>query len=170
MFTPIGIPAILSARTNCQHISGKWDSRRCEMFKLISHTQICMSCCVWKNPSSLFISILAAPGVKIVPTATGVVISQTAQVYQPHLIVQPAIPVKSIHTPSFDVFVCLFFQGCSTVIQLYQSHLWITLFAGIATGPAVGTKDANGAGFWHWSSTCACCNCDCSPRTGCSFQ
>ncbi|XP_011612240.1 RNA-binding protein 5 isoform X1 [Takifugu rubripes] len=34
----------------------------------------------------------AAPGVKIVPTATGVVISQTAQVYQPHLIVQPAVP------------------------------------------------------------------------------
>ncbi|XP_035517899.1 RNA-binding protein 5 isoform X1 [Morone saxatilis] len=33
----------------------------------------------------------AAPGVKIVPTAAGVVISQTAQVYQPHIIVQPAV-------------------------------------------------------------------------------
>ncbi|XP_068170859.1 RNA-binding protein 5 isoform X3 [Antennarius striatus] len=33
----------------------------------------------------------AAPGVKIVPTAAGVVISQTAQVYQPHIIVQPAL-------------------------------------------------------------------------------
>ncbi|KAM7005859.1 RNA-binding protein 5 isoform 2-T3 [Tautogolabrus adspersus] len=33
----------------------------------------------------------AAPGVKIVPTAAGVVISQGAQVYQSHLIVQPAV-------------------------------------------------------------------------------
>uniref|UniRef100_UPI0037E73C5A RNA-binding protein 5-like isoform X2 n=1 Tax=Semicossyphus pulcher TaxID=241346 RepID=UPI0037E73C5A len=33
----------------------------------------------------------AAPGVKIVPTAAGVVISQGAQVYQPHMIVQPAV-------------------------------------------------------------------------------
>ncbi|KAM9859625.1 RNA-binding protein 5 [Aulostomus maculatus] len=33
----------------------------------------------------------AAPGVKIVPTAAGVVISQTMQVYQPHIIAQPAI-------------------------------------------------------------------------------
>lgn len=63
--------------------------------------------------TSLFIWILAAPGMKIVPTATGVVISQTAQVYQPHLIVQPAIPVKYI--PSFSLF--FFFQGCCTVIS-----------------------------------------------------
>ncbi|XP_026204896.1 RNA-binding protein 5 isoform X1 [Anabas testudineus] len=33
----------------------------------------------------------AAPGVKIVPTAAGVVISQGAQVYQPHIIAQPAV-------------------------------------------------------------------------------
>ncbi|KAM7422737.1 hypothetical protein PAMA_010674 [Pampus argenteus] len=33
----------------------------------------------------------APPGVKIVPTAAGVVISQTAQVYPAHLIVQPAV-------------------------------------------------------------------------------
>ncbi|GLD64591.1 RNA-binding protein 5 [Lates japonicus] len=33
----------------------------------------------------------AAPGVKIVPTAAGVVISQSAQVYQPHIIAQPAV-------------------------------------------------------------------------------
>ncbi|XP_051804784.1 RNA-binding protein 5 isoform X1 [Acanthochromis polyacanthus] len=33
----------------------------------------------------------AAPGVKIVPTAVGVVISQNAQVYQPHIIAQPAV-------------------------------------------------------------------------------
>lgn len=33
----------------------------------------------------------AAPGVKIVPTAVGVVISQNAQVYQPHIIAQPAM-------------------------------------------------------------------------------
>ncbi|XP_034536762.1 RNA-binding protein 5-B-like [Notolabrus celidotus] len=33
----------------------------------------------------------AAPGVKILPTAAGVVISQSAQVYQPHIIVQPAV-------------------------------------------------------------------------------
>ncbi|XP_041835887.1 RNA-binding protein 5 isoform X2 [Melanotaenia boesemani] len=33
----------------------------------------------------------AAPGVKIVPAAVGVVISQSAQVYQPHIIAQPAV-------------------------------------------------------------------------------
>ncbi|XP_037534644.1 RNA-binding protein 5 isoform X2 [Nematolebias whitei] len=33
----------------------------------------------------------AAPGLKIVPSAVGVVISQNAQVYQPHIIAQPAI-------------------------------------------------------------------------------
>ncbi|XP_029007000.1 RNA-binding protein 5 [Betta splendens] len=33
----------------------------------------------------------AAPGVKIVPTAAGVVISQGAQVYQPHIIAQAAV-------------------------------------------------------------------------------
>lgn len=38
----------------------------------------------------------AAPGVKIVPTAAGVVISQTAQVYQPHIIAQPAVQVLSL--------------------------------------------------------------------------
>ncbi|XP_052414529.1 RNA-binding protein 5-B [Carassius gibelio] len=32
----------------------------------------------------------AAPGVKVLPAATGVVISQSAQVYQPHIIGQPA--------------------------------------------------------------------------------
>lgn len=58
---------------------------------------------------------------KIVPTATGVVISQTAQVYQPHLIVQPAIPVIFIHIPSFSIF----FQGCSTVIS-YTSLTVVT--------------------------------------------
>lgn len=35
----------------------------------------------------------AAPGVKVLPAATGVVISQTAQVYQPHIISQPATQV-----------------------------------------------------------------------------
>ncbi|XP_072238107.1 RNA-binding protein 5 isoform X2 [Leuresthes tenuis] len=38
----------------------------------------------------------AAPGVKIVPTAVGVVISQNAQVYQPHIIAQPAVQALSI--------------------------------------------------------------------------
>uniref|UniRef100_A0A2I4B1N5 RNA-binding protein 5 isoform X2 n=1 Tax=Austrofundulus limnaeus TaxID=52670 RepID=A0A2I4B1N5_AUSLI len=33
----------------------------------------------------------AAPGLKIVPAAVGVVISQNAQVYQPHIIAQPAV-------------------------------------------------------------------------------
>lgn len=37
--------------------------------------------------------LTAAPGVKIVPTAVGVVISQNAQVYQPHIIAQPAVQV-----------------------------------------------------------------------------
>ncbi|XP_026162970.1 RNA-binding protein 5 isoform X3 [Mastacembelus armatus] len=38
----------------------------------------------------------AAPGVKIVPTAAGVVISQSAQVYQPHIIAQPAVQAMPI--------------------------------------------------------------------------
>lgn len=37
--------------------------------------------------------IAAAPGVKMVPTAAGVVISQNAQVYQPHIIAQAAVQV-----------------------------------------------------------------------------
>ncbi|KAM4613681.1 RNA-binding protein 5 isoform 2-T2 [Polymixia lowei] len=38
----------------------------------------------------------AAPGVKIVPTASAVVISQGAQVYQPHIISQPAIQASQV--------------------------------------------------------------------------
>ncbi|XP_048055108.1 RNA-binding protein 5 isoform X1 [Megalobrama amblycephala] len=38
----------------------------------------------------------AAPGVKVLPAATGVVISQTAQVYQPHIISQPATQTLQI--------------------------------------------------------------------------
>ncbi|KAL1272349.1 hypothetical protein QQF64_028211 [Cirrhinus molitorella] len=38
----------------------------------------------------------AAPGVKILPAATGVVISQSAQVYQPHIIGQPAAQALQI--------------------------------------------------------------------------
>ncbi|XP_039653128.1 RNA-binding protein 5 isoform X2 [Perca fluviatilis] len=38
----------------------------------------------------------AAPGVKIVPTVAGVVIAQTAQVYQPHIIAQPAVQALSL--------------------------------------------------------------------------
>ncbi|XP_004068657.1 RNA-binding protein 5 [Oryzias latipes] len=34
----------------------------------------------------------AAPGMKILPAAVGVVLSQSAQVYQPHIIAQPAVP------------------------------------------------------------------------------
>ncbi|XP_037346356.2 RNA-binding protein 5 [Pungitius pungitius] len=38
----------------------------------------------------------AAPGVKLVPTAAGVVIAQSAQVYQPHIIAQPAVQALSL--------------------------------------------------------------------------
>uniref|UniRef100_A0A9J8CNQ8 RNA binding motif protein 5 n=1 Tax=Cyprinus carpio carpio TaxID=630221 RepID=A0A9J8CNQ8_CYPCA len=41
-----------------------------------------------------------APGVKVLPAATGVVISQSAQVYQPHIIGQPAAQVSD----SFAIF------------------------------------------------------------------
>ncbi|XP_029357159.1 RNA-binding protein 5 isoform X2 [Echeneis naucrates] len=41
----------------------------------------------------------AAPGVKIVPTAAGVVISQSAQVYQPHIIAQPAVQALPLAQP-----------------------------------------------------------------------
>lgn len=55
---------------------------------------MCMGC--WTNCQSIAFQITAAPGVKIVPTAAGVVISQTAQVYQPHIIVQPAVQVTHV--------------------------------------------------------------------------
>nr|XP_043879369.1 RNA-binding protein 5 isoform X2 [Solea senegalensis] len=38
----------------------------------------------------------AAPSVKILPTAAGVVISQGAQVYQPHIIAQPAVQALAL--------------------------------------------------------------------------
>ncbi|AWP02680.1 putative RNA-binding protein 5 [Scophthalmus maximus] len=38
----------------------------------------------------------AAPSVKIVPTAAGVVITPTAQVYQPHIIAQPAVQALTL--------------------------------------------------------------------------
>ncbi|KAF7664673.1 hypothetical protein LDENG_00170010 [Lucifuga dentata] len=41
----------------------------------------------------------AAPGVKIVPVAAGVVISQNAQVYQPHIIAQPAVQALPLVQP-----------------------------------------------------------------------
>lgn len=48
-----------------------------------------------ENFSQSFVfTISAAPGVKLVPTSAGVVIAQTAQVYQPHIIAQPAVQVK----------------------------------------------------------------------------
>ncbi|XP_055077633.1 RNA-binding protein 5 isoform X2 [Periophthalmus magnuspinnatus] len=40
--------------------------------------------------------ILGAPAVNMVPTAAGVVISQTPQVYQPHIIAQPAVQTLSL--------------------------------------------------------------------------
>lgn len=46
-----------------------------------------------KLSQSFAFPILAAPGVKIVSTAAGVVLSQNAQVYQPHIIGQPAVQV-----------------------------------------------------------------------------
>uniref|UniRef100_A0A8C2JP47 RNA binding motif protein 5 n=1 Tax=Cyprinus carpio TaxID=7962 RepID=A0A8C2JP47_CYPCA len=45
-------------------------------------------------------SQVTAPGVKVLPAATGVVISQSAQVYQPHIIGQPAAQVSD----SFAIF------------------------------------------------------------------
>lgn len=44
----------------------------------------------------------AAPGVKVLPAATGVVISQSAQVYQPHIIGQSAAQV------TFYAMTCLY--------------------------------------------------------------
>lgn len=49
---------------------------------------------VVKLSQSFAFPILAAPGVKIVHTAAGLVISQGAQVYQPHIISQPAVQVS----------------------------------------------------------------------------
>lgn len=45
----------------------------------------------------------AAPGIKtLIPAAAGVVISQTAQVYQPVIISQPAIQVAKLHLHTED--------------------------------------------------------------------
>uniref|UniRef100_A0A667XH02 RNA binding motif protein 5 n=1 Tax=Myripristis murdjan TaxID=586833 RepID=A0A667XH02_9TELE len=56
---------------------------------------------------------VTAPGVKIVPTAAGVVISQSAQVYQPHIIAQPAIQVNTIFT---EATMQLIMPHCITVV------------------------------------------------------
>lgn len=65
-----------------------------------------------KLSQSFVFPILAAPGVKIVPTAAGVVISQGAQVYQPHIIAQPAVQVS---------YIFLFISSYA-VIPLYEMH------------------------------------------------
>uniref|UniRef100_A0A1A7ZC14 RNA binding motif protein 5 n=1 Tax=Nothobranchius furzeri TaxID=105023 RepID=A0A1A7ZC14_NOTFU len=41
----------------------------------------------------------AAPGVKILPAAVGVVLSQSAQVYQPHIIAQPTVKALPLAQP-----------------------------------------------------------------------
>uniref|UniRef100_A0A3B4AXG5 Uncharacterized protein n=1 Tax=Periophthalmus magnuspinnatus TaxID=409849 RepID=A0A3B4AXG5_9GOBI len=48
--------------------------------------------------------ISAAPAVNMVPTAAGVVISQTPQVYQPHIIAQPAVQVRQKTTQIYIYF------------------------------------------------------------------
>lgn len=49
---------------------------------------------VSENSSQSFTYLfVAAPGVKIVPTAAGVVTSQGMPAYQPHIVAQPAIQV-----------------------------------------------------------------------------
>uniref|UniRef100_G3P8B8 RNA binding motif protein 5 n=1 Tax=Gasterosteus aculeatus aculeatus TaxID=481459 RepID=G3P8B8_GASAC len=57
----------------------------------------------------------AAPGVKLVPTAAGVVIAQTAQVYQPHIIAQPAVQVSPV-----DVDNCVFLYSTVPDTSTYQ--------------------------------------------------
>ncbi len=47
----------------------------------------------------------AAPGVKVLPAATGVVISQGAQVYQPHILGQSAAQV----TLFYDLLLHFFY-------------------------------------------------------------
>lgn len=71
-----------------------------EVISGASHSQI-FNVIYIHNVRFLPLSLLsaAAPGIKtLIPAATGVVISQTAQVYQPVIISQPAIQVDTVVT------------------------------------------------------------------------
>uniref|UniRef100_A0A667YVZ5 RNA binding motif protein 5 n=1 Tax=Myripristis murdjan TaxID=586833 RepID=A0A667YVZ5_9TELE len=60
---------------------------------------------ILSNQIILLLLSVAAPGVKtLIPAATGVVISQTAQVYQPVIISQAAIQVDNISRKSFKAY------------------------------------------------------------------
>uniref|UniRef100_A0A8C6L6Z8 RNA binding motif protein 5 n=1 Tax=Nothobranchius furzeri TaxID=105023 RepID=A0A8C6L6Z8_NOTFU len=50
----------------------------------------------------------SAPGVKILPAAVGVVLSQSAQVYQPHIIAQPTVKVTNASLQVHGEMTCLF--------------------------------------------------------------
>lgn len=103
--------------------------------------------------------ISAAPGVKIVPTAAGVVISQTAQVYQPHIIVQPAVQVIHIYIKSLSRYLHFGSNSPSN----------ITLIAGVATCPTFGGKAPDGTSPRHWSCSCTCCPSRCCHRHYCQY-
>uniref|UniRef100_A0A8C7XVJ7 RNA binding motif protein 5 n=1 Tax=Oryzias sinensis TaxID=183150 RepID=A0A8C7XVJ7_9TELE len=66
-------------------------------------SQVCLfHCALFK------MLVIAAPGMKILPAAVGVVLSQSAQVYQPHIIAQPAVPF------------CFFYPTAVPDISTYQ--------------------------------------------------
>lgn len=119
---------------------------------------------------SFAFSLLAAPGVKIVPTAAGVVISQTAQVYQPHIIVQPAVQVMYFYISGYIfVILSLYFNTVIQTLAVTISKYNVSLIAGGATWPAIGGKAPDRTSFRYWSCTCACCPCSCSHCYCCQY-
>lgn len=78
---------------------------------------------------------------KILPTAGGVVISQTAQVYQPHIIVQPAVQVNYLcHFQHFS-FPTFVMSQTEVTLGLFQAlPLAQQLEAKPQTGPLAGIE------------------------------
>lgn len=86
---------------------------------------------------------LAAPGMKILPTAGGVVISQTPQVYQPHIIVQPSVPVNRLIHYIQHLYFCfaLWWQPNNVASDAFQAlPLGQQLETKPPTGPLAGVE------------------------------
>lgn len=106
----------------------------------------------------VFFWLLAAPGVKIVPTPAGVVISQGAQVYQPHIIAQPAVQV----THQYIIESCKKWNSSWWSLNVNIIIHPQTTFADIGSWSATGGETPDWTPPRAWSCLCVCGSCGCS--------
>ncbi|XP_034022245.1 RNA-binding protein 5 isoform X2 [Thalassophryne amazonica] len=88
----------------------------------------------------------AAPGVKIIPTAAGVVISQGPQVYQPHVIAQPAVQLLPL-SQQLETKAQTGFLPCAETVSVSVPVVPVPIAAptasmATATGQAANTSTA----------------------------